>query len=136
MLGSVMIVDDNIFVRKALARLFKSQRDFKVCGEAQNGREAVEMAQSLHPDLILMDLSMPVMNGIEASRVLKKLEPKVPIIAFSESSDALSEEKAKTAGIWARVSKGEALSVLLSKARSLLKRRSKNGQTGSRRCYT
>jgi DNA-binding NarL/FixJ family response regulator len=120
--GSVLIVDDNTFVRKALTRLFKSQPDFKVCGEAHNGQEAVKMAQSLHPDLILMDLSMPVMNGIEASRVLKKLEPTVPIIVFSEYSDALSEQEANSAGISARVSKGDSLSVLLSKARTLLER--------------
>lgn len=122
MLGSVLIVDDNTFVRKALARLFKSQPDLAVCGEAHNGREALQMAQSLHPDLILMDLSMPVMNGLEASRVLKKLEPTIPIIVFSECSDALSEDEAKSAGISARVSKGGPLSVLLSKARTLLER--------------
>jgi len=126
MLGSVLIVDDNTFVRKALARLFKSQPDFKICGEAYNGREAVQMAQSLHPDLILMDLSMPVMNGIEASRVLKKLEPRVPIIAFSEYSDVLSDQEADSAGISARVSKGGPFSVLLSKARMLLRRSRKN----------
>ena len=55
-----------------------------VCGEAENGREAIEKAQALYPDLIMMDLSMPVVNGIEAARTLKRLMPTVPIIMFSE----------------------------------------------------
>jgi DNA-binding NarL/FixJ family response regulator len=125
-LGSVLIVDDNSFVRKALARLFKSQPDFKVCGEAHNGQLAIEVAQRLHPDLIVMDISMPVLNGIEASRVLKAVMPKVPIIVFSDCGDALSEQDADAAGISARVSKGGPLSVLLGKARSLLHRCSNN----------
>jgi DNA-binding NarL/FixJ family response regulator len=126
MLGSVLVVDDNAFVRQAVTRLFKSQGDFEVCGEAHNGQLAIEAAQRLHPDLIVMDISMPVMNGIEASRVLKVVMPKVPIIVFSDYSDALSEQDADAAGISARISKGGSLSVLLGKARSLLHRSRKN----------
>ena len=83
-------------------RLFMSQGDFDVCGEAANGQEAIERAQALHPDVIVMDLSMPVMNGIDAARAQKKLMPTVPIIMFSEYSDVFSENEARSAGVSAR----------------------------------
>jgi PleD family two-component response regulator len=61
---SVLIVDDNAMIRQALCELFVREGDFDVCGEAENGREAIEKAQLLHPDLIVTDLSMPGMNGL------------------------------------------------------------------------
>ena len=90
MTKSVLIADDQEVIRRMLCRLFDSQSDFEVCGEAENGREAVEMAQVLSPDLIMLDLSMPVMNGIEAACELKRLMPLTPIIVFSEFSDVFS----------------------------------------------
>src|SRR5437016_13578448 len=78
MAKAVLIVDDNALIRQALCEMFKREADFEVCGEAENGQEAIEKAQQLHPDLIVMDLSMPVMNGIEAASVLKSLMPTVP----------------------------------------------------------
>ena len=91
-----------------------------MCGEAENGREAIDKAQQLHPDLIVLDLSMPVMNGIEGARVLKGLMPTVPLIVFSEYSDVFSEEEARSAGVAALVSKSEHVSVLVGRARALL----------------
>src|SRR5207244_10776939 len=114
------IVDDNAFIRQALCELFKREADFEVCGEAENGREAIEKAQQLHPDLIVMDLSMPVMNGIDAARVLQDLMSRVPLLIFSEYSDVFSEKEARCAGVSALVSKSEQLSVLVGKARALL----------------
>ncbi len=66
---SVLIVDDNAFIRQALCELFKKEADFEVCGEAENGKKAIEKARELRPDLIVLDLSMPVMNGFDAARV-------------------------------------------------------------------
>src|SRR3989449_11436962 len=119
MAKAVLVVDDNALIRQALCELFKREADFEVCGEGENGQEAIEKAQQLHPDLIVMDLSMPVMNGIEAARVLKGLMPMVPLIVFSEYSDAFSEE-ARSTGVSALVSKSEHASVLVAKARALL----------------
>ena len=116
----VLIVDDVEIIRRAVCELFKSEADFDVCGEAENGREAIEKAQELHPDLIVLDLSMPIMNGIDAARVLKTLMPAVPLIVFSEYSDVFSDEEAHSAGVSAVVSKSEHMSVLLEKARALL----------------
>jgi len=120
MAKSVLIVDDNEIIRRGLRELFTAEPDFDVCGEAENGREAIEKAQELHPDLIVLDLSMPVMNGIDAARVLRKLMPTLPLIIFSEYSGVLSEAEARSAGVSALVSKSEHVSVLVAKARALL----------------
>ena len=121
MVRSVLIADDHESIRRMLCLLFASQNDFEVCGEAENGQEAVEIAQVLHPDLIMMDLSMPVMNGIEAACELKRLMPMTPIIVFSEFSEVLSEREARTNGIASCVSKTDGLSVLLERARSVFR---------------
>jgi DNA-binding NarL/FixJ family response regulator len=116
---SVLIVDDNAFIRHALCDLFKHEADFDVCGEAANGKEAIETAQELHPDLIVLDLSMPVMNGIDAARILKRLMPTVPLIMYSAFGDKLVEHQARLIGISEVVSKSEHKSVLIQKARGL-----------------
>ena len=116
---AVLVVDDNEFIRRSLCKVFTSEADFDVCGEAENGREAIEKALELRPDLIVMDLSMPVMNGIEAARALKGLLPTVPLIIFSAYSDVFSENEARSAGVAALVSKSDHVSVLIDKARVL-----------------
>lgn len=104
----VLIVDDNVFIRHALCELFKRQADFNVCGVAENGREeAIEAAGRLHPDLIVLDLSMPVMNGLDAARVLKRMLPAVPLIMYSAFGDSLSEKQAKLIRISEIVSKSD-----------------------------
>ena len=120
MAKSVLVVDDTKAIRRTLRRSFNSEADFEVCGEAENGQQAIERAQELHPDLIVLDLSMPVMNGLDAARVLRSLMPTVPVIMFSEYSDVISEEDANSAGLSALVSKAEHISVLVGKARALL----------------
>ena len=107
MAKAVLIVDDNTLIRQALCEMFTREAGFEVCGEAENGQEAIEKAQQLHPDLIVLDLSMPVMNGIEAARVLRDLMPTVPLIIFSEYSDVFSEKEARSAGVSALVPKSE-----------------------------
>jgi DNA-binding NarL/FixJ family response regulator len=114
---SVLVVDDNAEIRHLLCKLFTSESDFEVCGEAANGQEAIERAQELHPDVIVIDLSMPVMNGIDAARALKNLMPTVPLIMFSEYGDAFSENEARSAGVSALVSKSAHVSVLLEMVR-------------------
>ena len=61
---SVLIADDSPFIRTALYEFFEREPDFRVCGMAENGREAIEEARRLHPDLIVLDSDMPVMNGL------------------------------------------------------------------------
>jgi DNA-binding NarL/FixJ family response regulator len=116
----VLVVDDNPAIRQALCKLFTREGDFDVCGEAENGREAIEKAQLLHPDLIVTDLSMPIMNGLEETRILKNLMPAVPVIIFTAHSDSFVEKEAVAAGASALVSKSEDVAVLMATARSLL----------------
>ena len=117
---SVLVVDDNPLVRRMLCELFTREGDFDVCGEAENGREAIEKAQLLRPNLIVTDLSMPVMNGLDEARVLKKLMPTVPVIVFTAHSDVFLQKEAAAAGVSAVVSKSQAVAVLVATARSLL----------------
>jgi DNA-binding NarL/FixJ family response regulator len=117
---TILIADDSPFIREALCNLFEREEDFNVCGETENGREAVDKAQELHPDLILVDLSMPVKNGLDATRVLKRLMPDLPVIMFSAYSDSSTEKEARSAGVSALVSKSAHISVLLSNVRRAL----------------
>ena len=119
----VLIVDDNCFVRQALTEIFKDEADFDVCGEAANGREAVRVAQLLNPDLIVLDLAMPVMNGLDAARLLRRIMPAVPLIMYSGIGDKLVEQQARYIGIAALISKAEAPGTLVSKARTVLSQR-------------
>src|SRR5438552_7412636 len=96
-----------------------AKRILRCAEKRRTGERRIEKAQQLHPDLIVMDLSMPVMNGIEAARVLKGLMPTVPLIVFSEYSDVFSEKEARSAGVSALVSKSEHASVLVGTARAL-----------------
>ena len=122
MAKTVLIVDDNTYIRQALCEQFKRESDFEVCGEAENGKEAIAKALELHPDLIVLDLSMPVMNGLDAARELKQLMPAVPIIMFTSYSDSSTEQQIRLVGISEVVSKSQPAAILVSKARSLLYR--------------
>lgn len=117
---SVLIVDDSAYVRQGLSELFKREAGVRVCGEAQNGKEAIQKAQELRPDLIVLDLSMPVMNGLDAARILKRLMPTVPLIMYSAFGDEFVKHQAHLIGISEVVSKSEHASVLVRKARTLL----------------
>ena len=117
---SVLVVDDSPAIRKAVCELFTCEGDFEVCGQAENGREAIEKALLLQPALIVTDLSMPLMNGLEETRILRKLMPSVPVIIYSAHIDPFMEKEAQRAGASAVVSKSEAVAVLIGKARELL----------------
>jgi len=79
----ILIADDHTIVRQGLARLLEDQVDLKVVGEAVNGRIAVEMALDLKPDIIIMDITMPQMSGIEAAKRIRKRLPKAKILILS-----------------------------------------------------
>ena len=122
MAKTVLIIDDNAIIRQMICEIFKHESDFEVCGEAENGKEAIAKALELRPDLIVLDLSMPVMNGLDAARELKRLMPSVPIIMFTSYCDSSTERVVRQVGISELVSKSQPAAILVSKARSLLYR--------------
>jgi DNA-binding NarL/FixJ family response regulator len=87
MARTVLVADDNPLILKMLCRIFEAEEDYDICAEATNGQEAIELALKHRPELIILDLSMPVLNGMDAARELKKLMPSVPIILFTQYSD-------------------------------------------------
>jgi DNA-binding NarL/FixJ family response regulator len=116
----VLLVDDNAVVRSFVRQLFEFQSDFEISGEAENGREALKEAKKLKPDLIILDLIMPIMNGFDAAPLLRQLLPETRIILFTQQGGSEVERLARAAGIDAVVSKSQAASELVLKAQALL----------------
>lgn len=114
----VLIVDDHAIVRRMVSSMFENQ-GFRVCN-AENGAEAVQKAQEEKPDLIILDMLMPIMNGIETARALRLLMPLVPVLMFTSVSGATIEREAKGAGIVALFSKSEPMDRLLAHAKSFM----------------
>jgi DNA-binding NarL/FixJ family response regulator len=104
----IFIVDDSTLVRNRLRETLQQHADWKVCGEAANGREALEKVQNLGPDLIVLDFLMPGMDGLQAARELGKLAPHVPILMFSMHLSRQLIDEARNAGVRGAVSKSDA----------------------------
>jgi DNA-binding NarL/FixJ family response regulator len=83
----MVLVDDQLLFRRGLRALFEEEDDFEVVGEASDGREAVDLARTTRPDAILMDINMPICNGVEATRIIKVEQPDVKIVALTVSDD-------------------------------------------------
>jgi len=115
-----MIVDDHAAIRRMVRAMFEAE-DWEV-SDAANGAEAVQRAQAVKPSLIILDLSMPVMNGLDAARRLKVLMPQVPLLMFTNHAGGMIEREARSAGISALVSKSDsnAPTQLLAHAKALL----------------
>jgi DNA-binding NarL/FixJ family response regulator len=117
---SILIVDDNDAVRKLTRLLLETQADLEVCGEAVDGLDAIKKTRELKPDLILLDLSMPRMNGVEAASVIKGMMPQMLIVLFTLYRETLGDAVVSAVGIDAVVSKPEGGGKLISCVRSLL----------------
>jgi len=117
----VLLVDDNPLVRSLVRQVFELHPNFEVSGEAENGRDAVEKAENLKPDLIILDLAMPVMNGLDAAPLLRKVVPDARIILFTVQEGPEVERLARAAGIHAVVAKSQAASKLILRAQALLR---------------
>lgn len=87
MVIKVLIADDHHVVRRGLAFFLRTQEQLEIIGEAGNGKEAVELAEKLNPDIILMDLIMPELNGIEATKIIKAKNPDIKIMMLTSYSD-------------------------------------------------
>ena len=104
----LIVVDDHALVRKGMEGMLQGEPDLEIVGEAADGREAVSIAKKRTPDVIIMDINMPRMDGIEATRRIKKEQPGTVIIAVSVNDTADIRETLQKAGASAFVSKDEA----------------------------
>lgn len=118
---NILIVDDSPEIRKLLRTYFDCETDFQICGEAVDGLDAIEKASELNPDLIILDESMPRMNGLHAARILHSVDADVPIILFTLHADTISAIEASDAGIALVVSKMRGISVLAEQVGSFLR---------------
>jgi CheY-like chemotaxis protein len=116
---NVLIADDNASIRYLIRSLVESG-GFRVCAEAADGREAIDKAQQCNPDLILLDLSMPHMNGVEAASFLKKNMPRVPIILFTMHEDSIRGTLANQIGVDRVIGKPDGMNKLVDSMRELL----------------
>jgi DNA-binding NarL/FixJ family response regulator len=115
----VLLVDDSWLVRKALRRIFETA-GFEICGEAGDGDQAVRQAPALKPDLIVLDLSMPGLNGLQAAPLLRRSLPDVPIIMFTIYPSSAIQQNARSAGVTSVVSKDKSITSLVSEAERLV----------------
>lgn len=111
---SILIADDHAVVRRGLRSLLETQSGWKVCGEARNGREAVHKAAQLKPDLVILDISMPELNGLEAAARISKTIPNVHVLILTMHSTEELKEAALKAGAQGYVLKSEAERNLLA----------------------
>ena len=111
--NSVLIVDDSYVVRQVMRDFFETMTDCQIVGEAADGTEAIHQAIDLRPDLILLDFSMPGLNGIETASILKKMLPQAHIVVFTMYDGALGSRLSLAVGVDLVVSKTEGLNGLV-----------------------
>jgi DNA-binding NarL/FixJ family response regulator len=95
----ILVVDDSDIVRRSLRHLLEAQDQWRVCAEATNGREAVAKVEQSHPDVILLDLQMPGMNGLEAAREIRRRSPAIPILMVTMHACPQLTDEARKIGI-------------------------------------
>ena len=116
----ILIADDNLNIRYLLRVFVETKTSFKVCGEAVNGTDAIEKAQQLQPELILLDLSMPLLSGVEAAPILKRLLPQTKIVLFSLHMDDIPKSLIAVTGIDLALSKADGIVGLAQRLNTLL----------------
>ena len=116
----ILIADDHSLVRKVLKTTLENHSDWQVCGQATNGLEAVQKAAELHPDLIILDFAMPVMDGLGAARRILSASPSVPILIFTNYYFPSLVLEADSVGVRQVIDKGLAGNELLFAVETLL----------------
>ena len=116
----ILIADDSHIIRKSLRAYLDSESELQVCGEAVDGLDAIEKTRLLSPDLIILDVSMPRMGGMEAAPVIRSMNDTVAIILYTIHAEAISASAAAAAGITAVVSKTANISELSRHVQSIL----------------
>jgi DNA-binding NarL/FixJ family response regulator len=117
----ILVADDHETVRKGVCAILGTRLDIEVCGEAANGEEAIVQAHALKPDLIILDITMPILNGLDAARVIRLTLPDLPILLFTMHEGKHIIEDAKKIGIDGFVCKSEASATLLAAVDAVLR---------------
>ena len=118
----VLIVDDAVNLRELLTLLLEVEDDFEVVGTAADGEQAIQAAASLGPDVVLLDLAMPVMDGLQALPLLRARLPRARIVIFSGFEHQALATEALTAGADAYIEKGTSVTSLVTQLRELRRR--------------
>ena len=117
----ILLVDDHAVVRQAMARLLGAESDLEVVGEAADGKIGVDLTKQLQPDIVLMDINMPVLNGMEATQQIRAECPGVQVIGLSMFGAAEQADAMRNAGAVAYVSKAAPAEELLAVIRSAVR---------------
>jgi two-component system, NarL family, response regulator NreC len=115
----ILLADDHSVVRQGFRLILENQTDMEVVGEASNGREAVTIAESLQPDVVVMDVTMPELNGIEATRRIGELSPRTRVLALSMHKDSVYVREILRAGAKGYLLKDAAGNDLLAAVRAV-----------------
>jgi DNA-binding NarL/FixJ family response regulator len=115
----ILLADDHEIVRRGIRPLLESEWGWEVCGEATNGREAVEMAAKLKPDIVILDVSMPQLSGVEATRQIKRENPETQVLVFTGQESETLVHQLFSAGARAFVLKNEAAAQLIPSIKAL-----------------
>ncbi len=116
----ILVVDDYLVARKTIRSLL-TWHSLHVCGEAENGKQAVEKVKELNPDLVLLDINMPVMNGVQAAYEIRRISPSTKIIFFTIHDSPEAVAAGRTVGVDAFVPKAAAGTQLIPAVKRLLK---------------
>lgn len=111
-MARILIVDDSSLVRQRLRELLQQHPNWDVCGEAANGRDAIEKVQELNPDVIVLDFLMPGMDGLQAAREIGRVVPTVPILMFTMHMSRQLMQEARKVGIRGAVAKSDVTRVI------------------------
>jgi len=117
----ILLADDHVLVRQGFKMILSAQPDMQIVGEAANGRETVEQCEKLQPDLVLMDVTMPELNGIEATRRIATASPRTRVLALSMHKDAVYVREILRAGARGYLLKDSAEADLIAAVRSVAK---------------
>jgi DNA-binding NarL/FixJ family response regulator len=117
----ILIASDSLFARKRLKFVIGLHSGWIVCGETGNGLKAVLLANELKPDLVILDLAMPMLDGLHAADEISKILPKTPIVIYSPVAMPQQDLVSKSAGVWAMVSQTENEGALVETVELLLR---------------
>jgi two-component system, NarL family, nitrate/nitrite response regulator NarL len=115
----ILVVDDHEAVRRGVCAVVQTLRDVEVCGEAANGLEAIEKSRELRPDLVILDISMPVVDGFKAARLIKEISPETSILLLSMHDGRKLRNVAMAVGASGFVCKDQGVAVLRQAVQSM-----------------